>query len=103
LRLLYLNPERLTKQLLELISKESRICKYLDLPLQHINPRILGLMNRASSKDTILRLIEKIRKTIPGAAIRTTFIVGFPSETAPDTAWYSTSTPSSSASSCSSL
>ncbi|MDD4893769.1 MAG: MiaB/RimO family radical SAM methylthiotransferase [Candidatus Omnitrophica bacterium] len=81
LRLLYLHPERLSDELLGLIKNEPKICKYIDLPLQHINNRILKLMNRRTAKNDILRLIEKIRKTIPGIAIRTSVIAGFPSET----------------------
>jgi ribosomal protein S12 methylthiotransferase len=60
---------------------EPRICKYIDLPLQHINERILKLMRRRTTKKHILKLIDKIRKKIPEVAIRTSIIVGFPSET----------------------
>lgn len=81
LRLLYLHPQRVSDELLGLIGASQRICKYLDLPLQHVNSRILKLMSRNGRKDIMLRLIEKIRKRIPDAAIRTSFIVGFPSET----------------------
>ena len=80
-RLLYLYPSRVSDELLGIIRDEPRICKYLDLPIQHINGRILKLMNRETTKKDILRLIEKIRKKIPDAAIRTSLIVGFPSET----------------------
>jgi ribosomal protein S12 methylthiotransferase len=81
IRLLYLNPARISNELLELIRDESRICKYIDLPIQHINNRILRLMNRDSSKEGILDLIAKIRRIIPGVCLRTSVIVGFPSET----------------------
>ncbi|RJP29776.1 MAG: 30S ribosomal protein S12 methylthiotransferase RimO [Candidatus Omnitrophota bacterium] len=80
IRLLYLYPSRLTDELLRLVRDQERICKYIDLPLQHINDRILRLMNRGMTKKGILELIEKIRKLVPEAAIRTSFIVGFPSE-----------------------
>lgn len=80
LRLLYLYPSRLDNDLLKLIRDETRICKYIDLPLQHINDRILKLMNRRTSKKDILNLIYKIRKIIPDVALRTSLIVGFPSE-----------------------
>ena len=80
LRLLYLYPSRINDDLLKLIRDEPRICKYIDLPLQHINDRILTLMNRQTSKKDILSLIYKIRKTIPDVALRTSLIVGFPSE-----------------------
>ncbi|MFA4889466.1 MAG: MiaB/RimO family radical SAM methylthiotransferase [Candidatus Omnitrophota bacterium] len=81
LRLLYLNPERVSDDLLKLIRDEAKICKYIDLPIQHINSRILKLMRRGNSKKEITRLIEKIRKVVPGVALRTSIIVGFPSET----------------------
>jgi len=81
IRLLYLYPSRVNDELLELIRDEPRICKYIDLPLQHVNDRILRLMRRGTTKKDILKLIDKIRKKIPNAGIRTSFIVGFPSET----------------------
>lgn len=80
LRLLYLYPSRVTDELLELVRQEQKICKYIDLPIQHINDRILRLMHRQTSKKDILSLIDKIRKEIPDAAIRTSLIVGFPTE-----------------------
>ncbi|TRZ96421.1 MiaB/RimO family radical SAM methylthiotransferase [bacterium] len=81
IRLLYTYPNRVSDDLLSLIKDQPRICKYIDLPIQHINDRILKLMNRRTTSREILRLIDKIRKNIPGAAIRTSLIVGFPSET----------------------
>ena len=81
IRLLYLNPERISDELLELISSHEQVCKYIDLPIQHINNRILKLMNRKVAKKEIISLIEKIRKVIPGVCLRTSLIVGFPSET----------------------
>jgi ribosomal protein S12 methylthiotransferase len=81
IRLLYLHPSRITDDLLELIKDEPRICKYIDLPVQHISDRILKLMNRDTAKKEILKLIERIRTRIPGVAIRTSLIVGFPTET----------------------
>ncbi|PIQ90848.1 MAG: 30S ribosomal protein S12 methylthiotransferase RimO [Candidatus Omnitrophica bacterium CG11_big_fil_rev_8_21_14_0_20_41_12] len=81
IRLLYLHPERITEELLELIAKNKRVCKYIDLPIQHINNRILKLMNRRFSKEQIIALIKKIRSVIPGVCLRTSLIVGFPSET----------------------
>jgi len=83
IRLLYLYPDsfRITEELLELIASEPRICKYIDIPLQHINNRILKLMHRHTTKSDTLKLIDKIRKKISGVAIRTSLIVGFPSET----------------------
>lgn len=81
IRLLYLNPNRVTDELLALIKNEPKICKYIDLPVQHINDRILKLMNRRITKKDILKTIAKIRKAVPGVALRTSIIVGFPSET----------------------
>ncbi|MFA5093036.1 MAG: MiaB/RimO family radical SAM methylthiotransferase [Candidatus Omnitrophota bacterium] len=81
IRLLYLNPLRVTEELLDLIATKKQICKYIDLPIQHINNRILKLMNRRITKQEIVTLIAKIRKRIPGVCLRTSIIVGFPSET----------------------
>lgn len=80
LRLLYLYPSRVDEGLLAIIRNEPRICKYIDLPLQHINDGILKLMNRRMNGRDIRILIDKIRKKVPGAALRTSLIVGFPSE-----------------------
>jgi ribosomal protein S12 methylthiotransferase len=80
-RLLYLYPKRTSDELLDFIKDEPRICKYVDLPIQHINDRILKLMRRNTTKKEIVQLIAKIRKKIPGVSIRTSLIVGFPSET----------------------
>lgn len=82
LRFLYLHPDiKLIDELLNLMKDEPRICKYIDLPIQHINDRILKLMNRKSTKSDIIKVVDRIRKRAPTAAIRTTLIVGFPSET----------------------
>lgn len=81
IRLLYLNPSRVSDELISVIKNEEKIVKYIDLPIQHINNRILKLMNRDTSKEEIIRLIEKIRKAIPGVAMRTSVIAGFPTET----------------------
>jgi ribosomal protein S12 methylthiotransferase len=80
-RLIYTHPKHVSDELLDLIAKEPRICKYIDLPIQHINSRILKLMNRGVSKQQIDDLIKKIRAKIPNCVIRTSLIVGFPSET----------------------
>lgn len=81
IRLLYLYPSRISDRLLDIIARESRVCKYLDIPLQHINNRILKLMRRKTTRDELLGVIERVRKKVKGAAIRTSVIVGFPSET----------------------
>lgn len=84
IRLLYCYPEVFTDELIEFMSKERKICRYLDLPLQHANNRILSEMNRRYSKQDIERLIEKLRKAMPDIVIRTTFITGLPGESEED-------------------
>ncbi|MFH1216349.1 MAG: 30S ribosomal protein S12 methylthiotransferase RimO [Pseudomonadota bacterium] len=79
-RLLYLYPNRITDELLSLMACEKRVLNYLDIPLQHVSSRILKKMNRPFSRTQIDSLLERIYKQIPSAAIRTTFIVGFPGE-----------------------
>lgn len=81
IRLLYLNPARISLDLLNLIKYEPKLCKYIDLPVQHINSRILKAMNRRVTPKEVRGTIEKIRKTIPQVALRTSIIVGFPGET----------------------
>lgn len=81
LRILYTHPAHFDDELIELIRNEPSICKYIDLPLQHINDRILKMMGRKITKKDIISLLEKLRSQIPEIAIRTSFIVGFPGET----------------------
>lgn len=81
IRLLYSHPRHLTLNLLKLIRDEPKICKYIDLPIQHINDRMLSLMKRKVKAAKIKKLVEDIRKIVPQAALRTTLIVGFPQET----------------------
>lgn len=81
IRLLYANPQNLSDALISVIAEEPRICKYLDLPLQHINPRILRAMKRKQSPERALRLVDELRTRIPNLTIRTTLMVGFPGET----------------------
>lgn len=81
IRLLYLYPDAAVSELLDLMNDQPKICRYIDLPIQHINDRLLKLMNRRINKKAIRELIRKIRKSIPDVAIRTSLIVGFPSET----------------------
>ncbi len=81
IRLLYLNPTGITNQLLELMATERKIIHYIDVPLQHSEERILRLMGRQGTKKEYIRLIRNIRRIMPDIALRTTFIVGFPSET----------------------
>ncbi len=81
IRLLYCYPERVTDELIETIASEEKILNYIDLPLQHVSENILKMMNRTGNAKTILELINKFRAKIPDIVLRTTFIVGFPSET----------------------
>ncbi|HAG09587.1 MAG TPA: 30S ribosomal protein S12 methylthiotransferase RimO, partial [Desulfotomaculum sp.] len=81
LRLLYAHPASFRPELLTVIAEENKICRYLDLPLQHISDPILERMNRQKKGVDIRSLIKQIRNTIPGLTLRTTFIVGFPGET----------------------
>ena len=80
-RLLYLYPDEVSDDLINLASKEERLIPYFDLPLQHINNDILKSMNRRGSKEEIITIIKKIRSKVKNAIIRTTFIVGYPGET----------------------
>ena len=81
IRLLYLHPSNLDKDVIKVIRDNKNICRYIDLPLEHINDKILKQMGRKATKKDITRLIGYIRKEIPEVAIRTSFIVGFPGET----------------------
>ena len=81
LRLLYMHPKHINRELVELIKSHKNICKYIDLPIQHINDQILQKMNRKITKFEILEKIFLLKKEIPNVVIRTTFILGFPGET----------------------
>ncbi|MFH1504609.1 MAG: 30S ribosomal protein S12 methylthiotransferase RimO [Candidatus Omnitrophota bacterium] len=81
IRLIYTHPKNFSNSLIELIANEERICKYIDLPIQHISDRILGIMNRGISRKKTIELIRKIRKKIPNCVIRSSVITGFPTET----------------------
>ena len=80
-RFLYAYPNKITGRLLEAIAAHEKICSYLDVPLQHASPTVLKRMKRGGGGDVFLRALEKIRRTIPGVTLRTSFIVGFPGET----------------------
>lgn len=81
IRFLYSYPESITDDLIEVVKNNDKICKYFDLPIQHISDEVLRRMNRKSDGTTIRNLITKLRKEIPGVILRTTLIVGFPGET----------------------
>ena len=80
IRVLYCYPDRITDELIDTIKTESKIVKYLDLPLQHCNGEVLKNMNRKGDKDSLTALINKIRAEIPDITLRTTLIAGFPGE-----------------------
>ena len=80
-RFLYAYPNKVTTRLLETIAKHEKICSYVDVPLQHASAGTLKRMKRGGSAEIFLRTIEKMRSTIPGVTLRTSFIVGFPGET----------------------
>jgi ribosomal protein S12 methylthiotransferase len=84
IRLLYAYPDGITNDLIRLIKEERKVCKYLDIPLQHISDPILAKMNRRSTSHHIRELIADLREEIPEIALRTSLIVGFPGETEDD-------------------
>lgn len=81
IRILYCYPERVTDELIDTIKNQDKIVKYLDLPIQHCNGEILKSMNRKGDKDSLCKLINKLRAQIPQITLRTTVIAGFPGET----------------------
>jgi len=81
LRLLYLYPDEIDDELIEVMKSDSRICPYLDMPIQHINNTLLKAMHRTTSKEQIIGIIERLRAEIPNVSIRTSLMVGFPGET----------------------
>lgn len=81
IRLLYTYPLNFPKEILDVISERDNICKYIDIPFQHVSPKILKSMKRGVSAKDTLDLIKLIKDKIPNIAIRTTFIVGYPNET----------------------
>ena len=81
IRFLYSYPEGITDELIETVANNTKIAKYFDIPIQHIANPILKKMNRKTSKENIINIIDKIRKQIPDVVIRTSLIVGFPGET----------------------
>ena len=84
IRFLYCYPEEITDEFIKLIKNNKKVVHYIDMPLQHINNKILKSMHRATNREDITKTIKKIRDEIPDIAIRTTFIVGFPGETEED-------------------
>ena len=84
IRFLYTYPETITDELIQVVKSEDKLCKYFDIPIQHISNKVLKRMNRKSDKKSIEGLISKLRREIPSVILRTTFIVGFPGETEED-------------------
>ena len=83
-RFLYAYPNKITGKLLETIASHEKICSYIDVPLQHASPAVLKSMKRGAGAEIFLKSIDKMRRHIPDVALRTSFIVGFPGETAED-------------------
>jgi len=83
-RFLYAYPNKVTQRLLDTVAAHATLVKYLDMPLQHAGAQVLRRMKRGGSGAIFLKLLERVRRTIPGVAVRTSFIVGFPGETAAD-------------------
>jgi len=83
-RFLYAYPNRVTQKLLDTLAAHPRLAKYVDMPLQHASRNVLARMKRGSHGDAFLKMLDRMRTTIPGVALRTSFIVGFPGETDTD-------------------
>jgi len=84
IRMLYLYPTTITDDVLDAMAESSKVCKYVDLPLQHASDRVLKRMKRPGTRAGYERLLDRIRQRVPGVTLRTTFIVGFPGETDED-------------------
>ena len=81
IRILYMYPDEITEEVLQAMKQSSKVLPYFDIPMQHANNRLLKLMNRRGSKEEVLALVSRIRELFPEATLRTTAIVGFPTET----------------------
>ena len=81
IRILYCYPEEITDELIQVIKEEDKICKYLDIPIQHASDTVLKRMGRRTSKQQLIDVVQKLREEISGIALRTTLITGFPGET----------------------
>lgn len=84
LRLFYVYPDQLDDEVIDLIKNEKKICKYLDVPIQHVSNKVLTRMNRHTTGDEIISMVHKLKKEIPGLFIRTSLMVGFPGESEAD-------------------
>ena len=81
IRLLYLYPATVDRELIDAIATLPKVCKYMDMPLQHAHPEVLRAMRRPSNGERYLEIIDEFRSRVPGITMRSTFIVGFPGET----------------------
>lgn len=81
IRLLYCYPENITEELIHEMSVNAKVARYIDIPLQHADDNVLKLMNRRGTGEEYVKLIEKLKREVPGIAVRSTFITGFPGET----------------------
>ena len=84
IRIMYCYPNSLRQSFLDVMSREEKICRYIDMPLQHASGPVLARMKRGGNSEIYRKMIDNIRRTVPGVAIRTTFIAGFPGETDED-------------------
>jgi ribosomal protein S12 methylthiotransferase len=84
LRLLYLYPDEINDEIIDIMESDTRICRYLDMPIQHASSKILKAMRRKTNRDEIVAIIEKLRARLPDVVIRTSLMVGFPGETDAD-------------------
>ena len=84
IRVLYCYPEKITDELLDVIANQPKICKYIDMPIQHVSKKILRAMRRPGDRESLTRLIAHIREKVPGITLRTTLMTAFPGETQDD-------------------
>jgi ribosomal protein S12 methylthiotransferase len=84
IRIMYAYPATMSDAILDAIASEDKVVKYIDIPLQHASESVLRRMKRPTGKGNLLGLVEKMRERVPGVALRTSFIVGFPGETEAD-------------------
>ena len=84
IRLMYMYPDKITDELLDFIARSKKICRYMDIPFQHMSSKILKSMRRKETEESIYQLVEKIRRKVPGIFLRTSLIVGYPGETEED-------------------
>ncbi len=84
IRVLYCYPEKITDELLDVIARQPKMCKYIDMPIQHVSKKILKAMHRPGDRETLTALIAHIREKVPGVTLRTTLLTAFPGETQED-------------------